>query len=95
MIAFYHPTDIAIARPLAGLFVASPTRRCRSRISALPPMADIDHRRIDVRFVPTAEGKADALDSERRSSIAFGGFATAIATTCGRPSLYALTSNPM
>ena len=22
------------------------------RISALPPMADIDHRRIDVRFVP-------------------------------------------
>jgi hypothetical protein len=52
MIAFYHPTDIAIARPLAGLFVASPTRRCRSRISALPPMADIDHRRIDARFVP-------------------------------------------
>ena len=26
MIAFYHPTDIAIARPVAGLFVGLCTR---------------------------------------------------------------------
>jgi hypothetical protein len=39
--------------------------------------------------------KGTPLVNERHSSIAFGGFATSIATTRGRPSLYALTSNPM
>jgi hypothetical protein len=29
------------------------------RISALPPMADIDHHRIDVRFVPTTDMSLD------------------------------------
>jgi hypothetical protein len=42
--------------------------------------------------VRSAEGEADALNNKRHSSIDFGGFATSIATTCGRPSLYAPTS---
>jgi hypothetical protein len=64
----------------------------RKPTSGLPSTTDITRQIDHFRKVRSAEGKADALNNKRHSSIDFGGFATSIATTCGRPSLYAPTS---